>query len=317
MLTSIIRFRLSIAFLAGFLAASMTAEQASAQRRTSVADVKKVEQLTKDGVSLHMNYYASSAGKDAATVIMLHDQRETSAVFSGLAKRLQSPGKDEKHKPFAVLTVDLRGHGGSVTQQYGGRTRQIEASRLSNKDVFAMVGYDMEAARKFLVTENDAGKLNLNRLAIVGTGLGSMVGINWAARDWAAPPLARIKQGQDVKAMVLVSPRWKKSGLSLQLPLKQPGVQSKVATMILYGGGNRRVARDAERLYDQLAKYHKGMEPLSTTHVPMIFKSGPDTELQGSEWLKMAGSKAEDLIIRFLSEYAAEPDHSWSKRRPD
>lgn len=315
MLTMTIRLRMFAASMVGIVAGSLLAEAALAQRRSNSDEPLKVEQTTKDGVSLEMKYFPSSEGKDAVPVIMLHDERETSAVFSKLAERLHAPGKRDTHKSFAVLTIDLRGHGGSVTQTYGNRTRQIEASRLNSRDVQAMVGFDMEAARKFLVTENDAGKLNLNRLSIIGTGLGAMVGINWAARDWAAPPLARIKQGQDVKAMVLVSPRWKKSGLSLQLPLKQPGIQSQVATMILYGGGNRRVARDAERFYDQLERHHKDLQPPTKSSLPMIFKSGPDTELQGTEWLKMAGPKAEDLIIRFLTQYAAEKEYEWSKRR--
>ena len=66
-----------------------------------------------------------------------------------------------------------------------------------------MAALDMEAVRKFLVDKNDAGELNLNKLCLVGSGMGASVAANWAVQDWSAPPLAVGKQGQDVKALVL------------------------------------------------------------------------------------------------------------------
>ena len=71
---------------------------------------------TKDGVDLSITYYASSVGKDATPVILLHDYKDTQGMFSSLAQRLQSPGEEDKHASFAVVTVDLRGHGASTKQ---------------------------------------------------------------------------------------------------------------------------------------------------------------------------------------------------------
>lgn len=270
---------------------------------------------TKDGVGVAISYYPSSAGKDATPVVMLHDLKESRAIYADFAKRLQEPRKGDRHASFAVVTVDLRGHGGSVTQTVGGATRQIEATKLSKADTAAMVLGDMEAVRKFLVSENDAGKLNLNRLSLVGTGLGASVAANWAARDWSMPPLAAVKQGQDVKVLIMVSPRWTQSGLSLKNPLRQVGLREKVATMIFYGGGDRRVSGDARRIYKQLERYHPDVESPEAGKLPTLVEYGPDTELQGSEWLKQAGRKAEDSMIRFITQHAVEPKFDYSERR--
>ncbi|MEM8864386.1 MAG: alpha/beta fold hydrolase [Planctomycetota bacterium] len=293
-----------------------TAGDANAQRRGAAATAESVTLVTKDGVSLGATFYAGQTSKETTPVVMLHDFNESRAVYDSLATRLSNPGEQDSHQPFAVLTVDLRGHGDSVKQSYGGSaTRTLEASRLRKGDVEAMVLRDMEAVRKFLVKENDAGKFNLNRLSVIGTGLGAVVAANWAAVDWSVPPLATVKQGQDLKTMILVSPRWKTNGLSINNALKQRGVRQKVATMLLYGGKDTRVSRDNKRIYKQLARYHDDLKASPGGELPSLVEFGPETELQGTAWLKQAGTKAEDLMIRFLTQYSVKPDFEYLERR--
>ena len=94
---------------------------------------------------------------------------------STLAQRLQSPGQEDSHPSFAVVTVDLRGHGGSIKQTApNGATREIDAARINKQDIVGMLA-DMEAVRSFLVGKNDAGELNLNKLSLVGIGMGATV----------------------------------------------------------------------------------------------------------------------------------------------
>ncbi|MEN1678920.1 MAG: alpha/beta hydrolase [Planctomycetota bacterium] len=306
------------AALAVLLSAPATAP---AQRSGSDDEAIQEKVLeTKDGVKLGVTYYRSSAGRDATPVIMLHDLKASRAVYRGFAERLQSPGRGSSHPSFAVVTVDFRGHGDSTEQAFRGRTRQLDASNLRKADYDAMVLGDLEAVRKLLVTENDEGRLNLNRLSIVATGFGCSVAMNYTARDWTMPPLAATKQGQDVKALALVSPRWKSSGLSLQKPLKVPALQRSISYLMLYGGGDRKVAADATRIFRQLERGHRGalMVPEKTKPpetLPTLTAFGPDTELQGQNWLQKAGSAGEDLIIRFLTQHAAEPDFDYVKRR--
>src|SRR5690606_24011271 len=132
-------------------------------------------------------------------------------------------GDKDAALPRAVVTVDLRGHGGSKTMLGpGGRMLKLDANRFQTADFLDMVRFDLEAVRQFLIAENDAGKLNLNKLGVVGSGMGANVALLWAARDWAMPPLAARKQGQDVKALALISPRWNFRGLELRDAMKFP-----------------------------------------------------------------------------------------------
>ena len=107
-----------------------------------------------------------------------------------------------------------------------------------------MAALDMEAVRKFLVDKNDAGELNLNKLCLVGSGMGASVAANWAVQDWSAPPLAVGKQGQDVKALVLISPRWSFNGLSMQVPMKFAPLKMNAAWMLVCGSQDPKVKAD-------------------------------------------------------------------------
>src|SRR4029077_8745951 len=90
-----------------------------------------VKQETRDGVSLAFTYYPSNEGKNATPVVILHDYKDTQGMFNNFALRLQLPTPEEKRPSFAVVTVDLRGHGGS-TKQFGGgdESREIDPSKL-------------------------------------------------------------------------------------------------------------------------------------------------------------------------------------------
>lgn len=276
---------------------------------------KIIDLVTKDGVTLKITYYPSSGGKDSAVVVLLPDLKDSRGVMSGLAKRLQAPSQGDVHKPMAAVTVDLRGHGDSVSRVLpGGRTGEITASRLRKADYVAMVQEDIEAVRRFLVEKNDAGELNLNRLAIVGAGLGASVATNWAAQDWSAPPLAVGKQGQDVKSLVLVSPRWNFSGLTMQEALRQRGVASEVAFLILFGNEDRKSASDAERVYDQLARNRPASSGDGNELSSLMKIDTTKTKLQGTQLMKQGGANFENLVIRFIAKHNNEPSYPWTDR---
>jgi pimeloyl-ACP methyl ester carboxylesterase len=303
-----------------------------AQRGIRSAPPQAVKLQTKDGVELAITYYASTVGKDATPVVLLHDYKDTQGVFSSLAQRLQSPGTDDKHTSFAVVTVDLRGHGASTKQAApDGSTREIDAAKLGKDDVLAMSGIDgdMEAVRSFLVGKNDKEELNLNRLCLVGLGMGATVAVNWAAQDWVAPSLTVGKQGQDVKALVLVSPRWKDHGITIQDALKLASFKQSIAWMLVCGdtdttskGGagaaNRSDAgavADAQRIFKQLERFHPQPAPGKAAKVSDLVTISQPSALQGGKLFAQLGPKLEDQIIEFLTVNVSQKDWPWVKRR--
>ena len=306
------------------VAAIIAVARPACAQRGSPEPPRKVTLTTDDGVELAVTYYPSSLGKQAVPVVMLADHKTSQSVFAPLATRLQAPGEGDPeanvpadtHPSFAVLTVDLRGHGDSVTQRLpNGATRQIDAAKLNRQDLNAMVAFDMKAVRKFLVGENDAGKLNINALSILGAELGAAVAINWSAYDWAVPPLPIGKQGQDVKALVLVSPVWKFRGLTVQKALLQPGFRTGVAVLMLYGKQDKRVTADVKRIYDLLERHHPRSESAGPDELHDLMEIGAEINVQGTQLLK--NKSAENRIIAFLEKFVVEQNFPWSKRRAD
>jgi pimeloyl-ACP methyl ester carboxylesterase len=276
---------------------------------------KDISVVTKDGVTLAATYFPSDAGKEAPAVVILPDYKDSRAAYATLGRSLQRPRQNPDRPGFAVMTVDLRGHGGSLKQQLGGQQIELDAAKLRLTDFQSMVAFDMEAIRSFLVTENDNQKLNLNKLSIIGVGLGASVGTIWAAQDWSAPPLAIGKQGQDVKALVLVSPRWRNQGLVLQAALRQPGVRQMVALMLIYGKDGSNVRSDVVRIQNQVERFHPQPKSSADKASDLLVLDLPDTRLQGSELIKHLGTTIEQRIADFLHAHVVAAPHEWSQRR--
>ncbi|WP_417734280.1 alpha/beta hydrolase [Rosistilla oblonga] len=180
---------------------------------------------TKDGVQLQIGYFPSDKGKKAPTVLLVHEWSGQTSPYVPLAFKLQAEG-------CAVALLDIRGHGRSRVM--GPNGKPIEVDRATKRDLEAVVALDMEAAKKFLRSENDAEKLNLNALAVIGIEEGSLLALNWAMMDWNWPSIGTKKQGQDVKALVLVSPIKSVNGVSGDMATRHPAI-SRLPVMIVSG----------------------------------------------------------------------------------
>ncbi len=305
--------RFWIKFLPAF--ALMAFLSNSATWAADIPETETVEIDTRDGVILKGTYYPSMGGKNAPVVVMLADEGKSRAVFKSLAKSLQIPPKKSELASWAVLTVDLRAQGDSSRRRLpNGSTESLGRQKVTPALLEARVAMDMEAIRGFLVDENDAGRLNLNRFAVVGVGMGTSIATNAAAYDWSMRQLNTGKQGQDIKALVSISPAWKFKGLGVLNALRQPGVQSEVAVLMMYGEKHRQSKNDAERIAKQLEEARNEAEP-SKGKFPTIYKAAADSKLTGSALLKQSGDEGEELIARFLEQFVVEPEYNWMKRR--
>jgi pimeloyl-ACP methyl ester carboxylesterase len=275
-----------------FVAAQATNDESKKPRQPEVVALK-----TNDGLKLTVTYYPSKAGKDAAAVILLHAHSGKRGDFDALARRLQLAG-------CAVIAPDLRGHGESL-----GDFRELKP-----EDYADMVQRDLEAVKGFLIQQNNAGELNIERLGVVGVEMGSMVAINWAALDWSWPQLASGKQGQDVKALVLVSPEWSYKGARISDAVVDPSVRSELAVLIVSGGRNSRFVGEARRLYKALAKYHDVSPSLPVEQQTLILKS-PATSMQGMPLLNEQSMHVEDMIVEFVDLRLQKPSYAWRMRK--
>ncbi len=291
---------------------------ATAQRRRSGRSDSEPEEVTlttKDGVKIKASYYASDLRKDAVPVVMLHDYKESRAVFNRFAESLQS-SPDGSRPSHAVLTVDLRGHGESTTvQRPNGQTIEIDVTRLGKQDFRNMVRYDMEAVRKLLVKKNDAGELNLNKLCLLGSGMGANVATAWSAVDWSAPRLANRKQGQDVKGLVLVSPDWGYHGLPMLKPLRHPGVSQAISMLIIYGKEDRKSEKSAETIFKNLERFHPEPPPERRREEKDLFMVGLNTSLKGTRLLADPNFRMLPAVEQFLDTRLSQQDYEWIERR--
>ena len=272
---------------------------------------------TQDGVSLSATFYPGTNEKESVPVLLLHNWKSSRKEFIVLAEELQKKG-------CAVLVPDLRGHGASTKKVAVGRGRAredtIDASKFRTNDYTDIARYDMAALRSFLVKKNNEGELNLNKLVIVGSEMGAAVAMVWAAYDWTVPNYehAGIKQGQDVKALVLISPRWSYPGLDASKALNARGVsplRDRLSIMLLVGGEDSRTLRDVERLESKLVLNRPQPDNLAERHV-LLVPPFPTT-LQAEKLLNFPRFNLPMFICKFIEDRVIndEPDAVWMKHR--
>ena len=298
-------FGLAIA-IAVVVSDSALAQRRGSSRKEEIPAPEDVGLTTKDGVQLKATYFASTKGKEAVPVVLLHMYKGNGGDYRELALALQSLG-------HAVLVPDLRGHGGST--QVVGAKKPLEAASLGKRDLVAMVTQDMEAVKKFLLEKNDEEELNIEKLCVVGAEMGANVALDWARIDWSWPVLATGKQGQDVKALVLISPQWSFRGLSVQPALAFPPVRSQLSAMLIVGEGDRGAKRDAVRLQKIFERYHpdppkeKWLEQKDFWYIPL------QTSLQGTKMLDVGELKVGLKIAQFIKIRIVDKSFPWKKRK--
>ncbi len=253
---------------------------------------------TGDDVTITATYYPSKL-KKAVPVILLHSSKGNRGDLVNLALQLQQAG-------HAVIVPDLRGHGESAR----GTDRPGE---LRSTDYLAIVepGGDLETIKRFLIAKNNAGDINIEKLCVVGVEMGAVVALNWAARDWSWPALATGKQGEDVKALVLISPEWTFKGLRINEAVAHPNVRQDLAVLLVVGKRNGKLLSEAKRLHAALERYHA---PAGGEAQTLVFNT-PQTALQGSRLLNEKSMHVDDAILKFIDARVAKQPIPWSERK--
>ena len=203
--------------------------------------------------------------------MVIHGWEERGSQYAALALSLQKRG-------HAVIVPDLRGHGLSTKRKTPRGFATIQRDRMNKQDLLSMV-MDLEACKSFLRQQNNEGLLNLEQLCLIGSDLGALIALEWAVRDWNAPRLPTLKQGQDVKALILISPPQSFKGLTAQTAYTHPQV-SRLSTLIITGKESTRAFSDARRIHNRL---EKSRDKLPDSQKEALYNYGCKTAKQGAD----------------------------------
>ena len=182
---------------------------------------------------------------------------------------------------------------------------------MNRRDVQTIIARDIEAAKAFLKTENNAERLNLNALVVIGVREGATMAVSWSASDWAFPSVGSVKQGQDVKALVFVSPESQFKGIAIE-PLYSNRALMSLPLMVAAGtrGSQKDAAETMIRRIEVLKKrMHRGdVKDFTKLELP--------TPLSGPRLIKEAPPVV-PKIVEFVTESLGQPSprNAWVMRR--
>jgi pimeloyl-ACP methyl ester carboxylesterase len=305
--------------LSGFVSLSgRAADKQPGNKPVDISEpVDKVLQ-TKDGGSLHVTYYKSPGDRESPVVVLLHNKDGNRFVWQGneggFAPRLQKEG-------YAVITVDLRFHGqnkagGPVgagnANQGAGKKKKKAGIELKNSDLDAMVAFDMEAVKDFIKDEHQAGNLNMNKLGIVGPEMGASIAVAYAALDWDkepyddAQPGFQTPRGQDVRALVLISPQEKYHGMAMAkliTPLKDPDLG---IALLICSSSDAQDKKESEKIYEMASS-------TPSINKKRMYLQSYSGKLTGDQLLGK-GLKIEDYMLVFFKKHLMDLEAPWRDR---
>ncbi len=217
-------------------------------KKIDVPAPERVLLKTKDNVELTAEWYGGFGGKDAVPVILVHDWDGSRKDLLPLAEFLQ-----KKHG-YAVIVPDLRGHGESLSAE--GVDDPLDRERFKKVELASMVE-DIDSCRRYLQDKNDAGELNLDMLVVLACGKMGIHAANWCILDWRWGPIGNVKQGRNVKSLILVSPQKRFKSLNITPAIKTPlfaGREAALPLLLMWGAQDQSSAVDGESIFNLLKK---------------------------------------------------------------
>lgn len=273
---------------------------------------------TRDGWRIHCEYYGPQEkirqGKETVPIIMVHGWEGQGSDWNFLAVGLQTLG-------HASMVIDLRGHGRSTTRRVPGepgRTESVTVDGLKPDDI-SRIWLDLEAAKSELMRKNNAGEVNIEMLTVIAAEVGCIIAMEWAIRDWAWPITPAYKQGQDVKALVLLSPVESYRRMSATKSLNHPTIRERLSLMFAVGAEDPRFASNVKRMHDRIERVRPPLDkldPKEAERLRDLFLIQAPTSLQGSA-LTDRSLPVNRAIVYFLTKRLLERSDElrWSERK--
>ena len=306
----------TVAALAFF--ALLVAAVPSAWGQAAKKEVPEPEDLTletKDGVSLRCTYYPGTAKKASIPVIMVHGWEGQRSEYDALALALQSVG-------HTVIVPDLRGHGQStIVKLANGDTETIDPEKFRQKELESMV-LDVECCKKFLLEKNNEGECNIESLCVIGSELGAIVAMHWAVYDWGKARLPAYKLGQDVKALVLLTPLNSFKGMTTREAMANPVVRSKLSVLLVAGNEDSKGLAEAKRMHKSFESSRPKVDndPDEQRKKLDLFLAEADTSLTGTKLLGNGVRIGRNSVAQYIANFinlrlvAKQEELAWTDR---
>jgi pimeloyl-ACP methyl ester carboxylesterase len=211
--------------------------------------------VTEDGVEIMGSMWMPEGAK-APAVILLHMLGHNRGDWNGFAEELLKDG-------YAVVSIDLRGHGESL-HTTDGKTLNYKA--FSDSDYQNMVK-DVAPVLQFL---RDDRRVDSNRIAIIGASIGANVALRVAASD------------PQVAAVVLISPGKSYHGVTTEPAMIEYG---KRPSLIIASNEDAYAATSSQRLRDIAQGDSNLIMYKNAGHGTQIFDTEPDMGEQIVKWL--------------------------------
>ncbi len=253
-------FILTILFLLVLVPSSANAAATTAEPLDKNIVYKKFDVETKDGFILkaYLSYPKTRLNR-YPVIILLHSLGDNYSSFRNFEKKLNYAG-------FAVLGMDLRGHGKSVYT----KTMRQRAWQYFKYDTFALYPTDVLYVIKDVQSKNK--KIDFTNYAIIGGDIGANTAV-LVARALTIKP----------KALVLFSPMMKFKGLYIPVAMTEIGLTPILAIAS---------ETDPTSMHEQsrLAKFAQGNFDVINTKKGgsgiSLLKSYPELEYQLTMWLE-------------------------------
>ena len=261
--------------------------------------------MTADNWQIPITYYPATGGQDAPAVVLLHGRRGDRLVWDrSFAKRLQADG-------YAVVSVDLRKHGKS--QNTVGDTEGT-GSKLKPGDYQAMVTEDLRVVKGFLFDEHQKRHLNIRKTGFVAAEMSVPLALTFAANDWLEPPYDdanfdedRTPRGQDIRAIVMISPEAKLPGVATARVIEQVRDPDwEIAFLTIYGTNDTLDKGESKQLYNKLS--------LPAANRNRVYIKPYAVGLRGTALLD-ADDDVQKQILGFLKIHLKELPDEWRDRQ--
>jgi pimeloyl-ACP methyl ester carboxylesterase len=144
-------------------------------------DSQPVSFKAADGVRIAADYFPAKDAErgGAPVVLLLHQYRSDRTSWAPLIPPLHAAG-------FAVLAIDLRGHGESAT------TESRDAVLRREPAIFRQIQDDVRGAYDWLAQRPDVDRA---RFALVGASVGCSIAIQYAAKDRSVDAIVCLSPG--------------------------------------------------------------------------------------------------------------------------